>query len=326
MDGGRRLAQSLTWLARCAGAAIAEMASRRARAASLSSDDDTVVPSARFARRAYVKLINMRPPRGAGIAATVLVVLASAGYGVIKGDHIPDVIDAFKDARDAAANAAGFRIVSLSLGGQKHVSREEVLAIAGITGRTSLLFLDVEETRERLKTNPWIADVTVLKLYPGELQIGIKEREAFALWQKDGRISVISADGTVLEAFAAPRLLKLPLVVGRGAETHAKAFLDLLDRYPDLRDQVRASIFIGERRWNLRLRNGMDVRLPELEVAQALERLIELDRDKKLMSRDIVAIDLRLRDRVTVRLSEAAAAARAEKDKEKKPAKKEGKA
>ena len=148
-----------------------------------------------------------------------------------------------------------------------HISREEVLAAAGVTGTTSLLFLDVEQTRERLKTNPWIADATVLKLYPGELQIGIKEREAFALWQKDGRVSVIADDGTVLEPYVAPRLIGLPLVVGRGAETRAKEFLALLDRYPAMRDFVRASVLVGERRWNLRLKNGIDVRLPETDIA-----------------------------------------------------------
>jgi len=46
-----------------------------------------------------------------------------------------------------------------------------------------------------------------------------------------------------------------------------------------------------------------------------------LDRDKRLISRDILAIDLRLPDRVTVRLSDAAAQAREEA---RKPPKKKG--
>jgi len=265
-------------------------------------------------------------PRGAGITATVLVIAGSLGYGIVKGDHVATVLTAFKDARDQGANAVGFGIVSLALSGHRHVTREEVLATAGITGRSSLLFLDVGEVRERLKTNPWIADATVLKLYPGELQIGITEREAFALWQMSGRVSVIAHDGTVLEAYVAPGLIRLPLVVGRGAAARAKDFLALLDRYPDIRDQVRASILIGERRWNLRLRNGLDVRLPESEVAQALERLLALDREVKLISRDIAVIDLRLLHRVTVRLSPAAAQARWDALKDKKPAKKGGNA
>jgi cell division protein FtsQ len=87
-----------------------------------------------------------------------------------------------------------------------------------------------------------------------------------------------------------------------------------------MRDFVRASVLVGERRWNLRLKNGIDVRLPETDVAPALERLVALDNEKNLITRDIVAIDLRLPDRVTVRLSEAAAQARIEalKDKLKK--------
>ena len=47
-------------------------------------------------------------------------------------------------------------------------------AIAGVTGRSSLLFLDADEARARLKANPWIADATVLKLYPDRLHITVK--------------------------------------------------------------------------------------------------------------------------------------------------------
>ena len=260
--------------------------------------------------------MRLRVPRGVGIAAAVVIVLTGLCYGIVKGDHLPAIVDGLKDARDQVANAVGFRIVAVSVTGHRHVSREEVLATAQITGRSSLLFLSVSGTRERLKTNPWIADATVLKLYPGELQIGIKEREPFALWQKDRRVLVIADDGTVLETYAAPQLFQLPLVVGRGAETKAKDFLALLDRFPAIRSEVRASILIGERRWNLRLRNGLDIRLPEAGTAEALERLMALDRDKKILSRDIVAIDLRLPDRVTVRQSEKAAQARQDRIKD----------
>ena len=65
----------------------------------------------------------------------------------------------------------------------------------------------------------------MLKLYPGRLRIEIKERKAFALWQKDGRVYLIAADGTVLETYVPPRFASLPLVVGHGAEHDAQDFL-----------------------------------------------------------------------------------------------------
>jgi cell division protein FtsQ len=269
-----------------------------------------------FARRQIGGLNSLlfalaqRPPRGAGIAASMLFIAATLSYGAIAGGHVDAVIVALKDVRDQAANTVGFRIAAISVSGAKEVSREQILSIAGVTGHVSLLFLDADVARAKLLANPWIADAAVLKLYPDRLQITVVERQAFALWQKDGHVSVIADDGTVLENGVTPRYVSLPLVVGRGAEQRGKDLLGILGRYPDIRAQLRASILVANRRWNLRLANGVDVRLPETGIEAALDRLVALDRDKKLLSRDIVAIDLRLPDRVTVRLSEAAAAAR----------------
>src|SRR5262249_16573889 len=124
--------------------------------------------------------------------------------------------------------------------------------------------------------------------------------------------NVIAEDGTVLQPFVEDRYRGLPLVVGSGAGRRAKDFIGLLDRYPEIRSALSASVLVAERRWNLRLTNGMDVRLPENDLQAALDRLVKLDHDKKLLSRDIASIDLRLPDRVTVRLSDAATQARGE--------------
>jgi cell division protein FtsQ len=321
MDGRGRLAQSLTWIAQWRAPGRARPSER---AASYAYASASAAQSSRWLRPASIWLFNVRVPKGAGFAASGAFFLAMLVYGLVIGDRAPVIVAALKDARDAAANAAGFRIAAIALSGEHHLSREEILASAGVTGATSLLFLDVEEARDRLRGNPWIADATLLKLYPDRLQISIKERAAFALWQQRGRVSVIADDGTVLEPYVDPRLTRLPLVVGAGAAPRAKEFLALLDHHPELREQVRAAVLIGERRWNLRLRNGLDVRLPESGAAEALATLAGLDREKKLLSRDIVWIDLRLPDRVTVELSEAAAAQRAEALKDKRPAKKGG--
>jgi cell division protein FtsQ len=267
---------------------------------------------------AFASVLALRLPRGCGVSATALFMLAAGLYGMVQGNQVPSFIASLRDAPDAVANDLGFRIATHALSGQKQLGREEILAAAGISAGSSLLFLDVEATRAKLKTNPWIADATVQKLYPDRLQITVTERRPFALWQKDGKVSVIAGDGTVLEPYVTRRFAFMPLVVGLGAELRAKEFLALLDRYPDIRDAVRASVLVADRRWNLRLKNGVDVRLPESDVDKALEALVALDHEKKLLSRDIAAVDLRLTDRVTVRLSEAAAKAREEALKERK--------
>ena len=324
MDGGGRLAGSLSETASSqkALAGVATVVSRRRRAERRGSDGVRLLEPAgrwrRFARsldRAANRISHL--PRHAGSTAAILLIAASAGYGAVRGDEAGKIVDFLKDVRDMAANAAGFKIAGVAVAGEKHLNREEILATAGVTGRASLLFFDVADARARLLTNPWIAEATVQKLLPDRLVISISEREAFALWQKAGRVGVIAGDGTVLEPYVLRRYAGLPLVVGDGAENRAREFLALLDRRPALRANVRASVLVAERRWNLRLNNGVDVRLPEFDVEHALDQLVALERESKLSGRDITAIDLRLADRITVRLSEGAFQAREEAAKKK---------
>jgi cell division protein FtsQ len=271
-----------------------------------------------------IALLERYLPRRVGIIATVLILLGSAGFGIVKGGHLEEFTSALSDTRNAIANSAGFRITAVAINGRKQLTQDEVLAIGGVNGRSSLLFLDADQVRDKLKANAWIAEATVLKLYPGQLQIDIVERSAFALWQQDGRLAVISDDGAVLQPYLSRRFLSLPLVVGKGAETRAKDFLALLARYPQVRSVTKAAVFVGERRWNLRLKDGLDIRLPENDVGNALAALSKLDKEDRLFSRDIVAVDMRLPDRLTVQLSDDAAKAREDLFKDKKSKKKAG--
>ena len=280
-------------------------------------------PIGKLAQRWSGPIFEWHIPRGAGVVGVSLLLLASLSYGAVRGEHMPVVMAELRDARDAVANMFGFRLATIALSGERQLGRDKILAAAGVTERTSLLFLDATETRARLKGNPWIAEATVQKFYPSRLQIAVTERKAFALWQTSGNVAVIADDGTVLEP-ASRGFASLPLVVGAGAQDKAKDFLALLDRYPLIRNQMRASVLVADRRWNVKLANGINVRLPEKDAERALDILVQLDRDKKILSRDITVIDLRLPDRVVVRLSDEAAQAREEQFKPAKPKRKAG--
>jgi len=319
MDGRRRLAEPVT-----------DTVFARSIAGVLSASGRvlSVIGRTRLVRAMRARLTGpdrYHIPSGAGIVTAVAFVLAAIAFGAVRGGHLPEIAAQARDMRDGVANSLGFRITSVALSGAHRLTREDILGIAGITERTSLLFLDASDVRSRLKANPWIAEATVLKLYPGRLHIAVTEREAFALWQKSGAVTVISADGTELEPYRAD-FAGLPLVVGVGAQLRAREFLALLTGYPLVRDGLRAAVLVAERRWNVVLRNAIEVQLPEADPEQALKLLVKLDRDDKLLSRDITAIDLRLADRVTVRLSDEAISARAAAQKDLKAKKKGGSA
>jgi cell division protein FtsQ len=257
--------------------------------------------------------------RGAGLPrhlGTILLLLffAVVGlYGTVRGGQYEMFVAMQGDPRDLVARALGLGIAEVRIAGFVDLNHSEILQVAGIEPRGSLPFFDAAAARERLLNVPLIKDATVRKLYPNALSITVVERDPFALWQHDGEVYVVSVDGTVIDRLNDERFTRLPLVVGEGANTKAVAFSKLLESAsPELRAHVRAGTLVGYRRWTLKMDNGVDVKLPEEGAAEAVSRLSALQRDYKILDRDVLAIDLRQPDRVVMRLGEEAATARAE--------------
>jgi cell division protein FtsQ len=272
-------------------------------------------PPSRFAffiHRLAVRTGRWRVIRGIEIVFVTILLAATALYGAIRGGHADAIIDSIHDIADAIAQRAGFQSANVSIEGASRLARADILRIAGITESSTLFLTDADATRMRLLRNAWIAEATVAKLYPDRLEITIVEKKPFAVWQSRGNFFVIAKDGTVIDQLARERVRDagMPIVVGEGAERRAQDFLAVLDRFPAVRGETVAAVLIAERRWNLRLKNGTDVRLPEEDADVALMRLVALDRDKHILSRDVSMIDMRLPDRVVVRLSDEAAQTR----------------
>jgi cell division protein FtsQ len=249
-------------------------------------------------------------PRGIGIAAALafIGVIGFAGWRI--GGHHEALKEAHGGVSDIGARLAGFPVRVVDIAGVKELTKEEVLAASGLSPANSLLFADLAEVRRRIKALPLVAEATVRKLYPDRVVIQIEERQPFALWQQDGVVKVVSADGTVIDALSDTRYLKLPHVVGPNARLRVKEYQDILEGVPEIRAMVRAGVLVSERRWNLKLMNGIDVKLPEEGQIEALKRLVKLDREQKVLSKDILSVDLRAPGRVAFRLTEEAAQAR----------------
>jgi cell division protein FtsQ len=272
-------------------------------------------PPSRFAffiHRLAARTGRWRVIRGIEIIFVTILLAATALYGAIRGGHADAIMDSIHDIADAIAQRVGFRSAEVSIEGASRLSRADILRIAGITESSTLFLIDADATRTRLLRNAWIAEATVAKLYPDRIEIAVVEKKPFAVWQSRGNFFVIAKDGAVIDQLTRERVRDsgMPIVVGEGAERRAQDFIAVLDRFPVVRGETVAAVLIAERRWNLRLKNGTDVRLPEEDADVALMRLVALDRDKHILSRDVSMIDMRLPDRVVVRLSDEAAQAR----------------
>jgi cell division protein FtsQ len=274
----------------------------------------------RVRRRASVVTPAQRrlPPfLGTGL---VLAFFALVGVtGAVNGGQYQRIRDQYGEPRHMLARALGLGLDRITISGIGQLTEAEILGIAGISTKVSLPFLDVAEIRDRLERVPLIKSASVRKLYPSELLITMSEREPHALWQHNGEVFLIALDGTVIDIVEDARFAHLPLVVGDLANGRSGEYLALREAAGPLKSRILAGTLVSGRRWTLKLDNGMDVRLPERDAAAAVARLVKLDREQRILDKDIIALDLRMNDRVVVRLTEEAMAARLDAARKKPP-------
>lgn len=240
-----------------------------------------------------------QPPRYAGVIATAVFLSSSVLYGAWLGGQFPA-------AAQAVTARFGFAVDQVRVSGNKETSEIDILDRLDLDGWTSLIGFDAEAARARIAGLPWVKVAAVRKVYPDELEVRIEEREPFAIWQHGSQLAIIERDGRVITPFDGGRHAVLPLVIGYGAAEQASGFVDKIRRYPELAARVKGFIRVAERRWDLRLENGITIRLPEAGEDAAIAEVLRLDREDGLLSRDIATVDLRLEDRLVIRLTPGA--------------------
>jgi cell division protein FtsQ len=258
---------------------------------------DVVLPQILRRPARYLGRIDIALPRRFGIKAVAALLCIIGLYGVVAGGHIDSVFG-------NVTAALGLKIDAIRISGQSETAELDVLNSLAIPDHASIATFDVNAARDRVEALPWVASATIRKVYPDTLEVDITERVPFVLWQRNGAVALIDAEGRVLSDYVAPRYRELPMLVGAGAQSQATEILDLIAQFPDIHDRLRAATLVSDRRWNLTLINGIVVMLPEEDPVPALIQLEALDQSQGLLSRDIISVDLRLPDRVVVALDE----------------------
>ncbi len=235
-------------------------------------------------------------PAHTGTVSALALLAATGLYGMSIGGHTQDVAQ-------ATTSAAGFAIEDVKVSGNDQTSEIEILQLLGLDGTTSLVALDADAARQKIANLPWVENVEVRKVYPKTIEVKLTERKAYAIWQHGSELSLIQKDGSVIAPLRDNKFAKLPLFVGRDAETAAASIDEAFAQWPDIRNHVKAFVRVAGRRWDLYLDNDVIIKLPEDNIDGALARLTKLDRDQNVLQRDIAAVDLRLDDRMAIELT-----------------------
>ncbi|MGH1349477.1 MAG: cell division protein FtsQ/DivIB [Methyloligellaceae bacterium] len=224
-------------------------------------------------------------------------------YGMITGGHIRYGLDLVVLKLDEVVRDAGFSIANVEVVGQKYVRKKDILTVLGAEN-VSLVRFNTQQAREKIEELEWVESARVMRFFPSTVKVVINERTPYALWQTRGQYFLIDTKGVVIreqKVLSREVVSNFPLIVGDGADIAASKLFNELRKYPRAVRKLKAALRVANRRWTLRLQNGVEILLPEEGVSAALTKLSLLEKQYGILSGGIEKIDLRLPDRITLR-------------------------
>ena len=242
----------------------------------------------------------------AGVAAVTVAGLALFG-------QLDDVRQSLVTHSQIQLARAGFAVETVDVSGAHGVVAHDIVEATGLQGGYPIFAVDPDEIRERVEA---VRTASVARLWPNSVAVVVETREAFALWQVEGQLNVIDRYGVVMGQADVMSPPDLPLVVAEGANDSVVEIVEALDRHPTIRNEVVGAVRVGERRWNLRLENGADIKLPEGDVNASLAILSRLHSERGVLRLAAESFDLRGQGDLIVRAlpDRAAAAGMRERD------------
>jgi cell division protein FtsQ len=252
--------------------------------------------------------------------ANKLAGLVFAGFMLAVAVVVALALDIPAKAQRAVGTAigqAGFTVSGYQIVGINHMDRSVVdeavtdelrrASDEAGTAKAPEALVDVAAIRRRLLQYGWVKDARVSRRLPDELVIDIVERTPAALWQSEGQLALIDREGVVLDRVPIDKMPDLPLLIGPGANAETEELSKLMADVPTLKPQLASATWVGGRRWDLNFQSGETVALPEGDSAAraALTKFAKLDKSTGLLGRGIVRFDLRMPDKMIVRLPRA---------------------
>lgn len=245
----------------------------------------------------------LRRNRILALAGALFLALAAgwqAGIFAVARDRVVIV------AGDTATRA-GLVLGAIELAGLNRTTKAELIAALGVASGDPMLEVDIVAVRKRAEALPWVREAAIARRLPDSLSVTVHERVPYALWQLNGTLWLMDETGTRITKQNLARFTGLPLIVGEGAGEEAAALFAILAEEPGLDGQVRAAVRVGHRRWNLEFRNGVRLMLPETGAdygpRDAWSRFADLQRRYGLLEREVTTLDMRLDDRLVLKLT-----------------------
>ena len=144
-----------------------------------------------------------------------------------------------------------------------------------------------------LKKKNLIKKFIITKTSKNLLTIKLEEKNIIGLANIENNNYLIDDDNNLIKSKISTNLSHLPIFYGKNSNKNANVILRSI-RESDINLNYISFSLIDNRRWNIKLNNGVKILLPENNVTDTLKLLKKIDTEHDILKGNFVEIDLRI--------------------------------
>ena len=211
----------------------------------------------------------------------------------------------YKNSEDIISSSMEYinldvKLKKVKILGIENVKASEVVNIVSELRGISLTSIDLKKISSEINNIDWVKKSELRKIYPSTLEVKVYEHNPIAIWYNEGNKFLVDRDSKIITELNPNKFTNLKVVAGPNALEDIPVIISMIKNYPEFEKKIKSLLRVGDRRWTIRLHNGITIHLPEKNVANAIEEIEDLDREHSLLSRYIEIIDMRLPDRIDI--------------------------
>ena len=192
------------------------------------------------------------------------------------------------------------KLKNVKILGIENTKPTEVINIVSGLKETSLSNIDLHEISTQINNIDWIKKSELRKIYPSTLVVKVYEHNPIAIWFNNGNKFLVDDESEIIKELNPNNFKNLKVIAGPNALEDIPEIISMIRNYPEFEKKIKSLLRVGDRRWTVRLHNGITIHLPEKNVANAIEEIEQLDSKHALLSRYVDIIDMRLPDRIDI--------------------------
>ena len=125
------------------------------------------------------------------------------------------------------------------------------------------------------------------------ITIKIEEKKIIGLLKIENNDYLIDEFNNIIETKITPNLFHLPVFNGKNSNKNASVILNLI-KESDINLNNLSFSFVDQRRWNINLKNGVKILLPETKVLDTLKLLKKVKSKYNILNGNFIEIDMRI--------------------------------